>query len=246
MDIGSKAKGAVHLPAMISKKFILSDKTQFVITEAYKTARTNLIFSMSPYDNKITVVTSCSPGEGKSTNCINLSIAMAQTGAKVLIIDADMRKPMIHNLLGLDNKIGLSSILGKITGDVDTAIHTGVRDNLDVMTSGAIPPNPTELLSSPRTSELLDIMSEYYDFIFIDTPPVTVVSDALLMNDKIAGIVFIVREGYTTHVAIHDALERVKMTNGRVLGFLKVACNAKGKSGYKSYKYKYKYENKSE
>ena len=96
-----------------SRKFILSDKTQFVITEAYKTARTNLVFSLAPCDTKIVVITSCAPAEGKSTNCLNMAISMAEIGASVLMIDADMRKPVQHSLLRLDNKKALSVMYPK-------------------------------------------------------------------------------------------------------------------------------------
>ena len=237
----SKVKKGGRLPISVSRKFILSDKTQFVIKEAYKTARANLVFSLAPFESKIVVVTSCAPAEGKSTNCLNLAITMAETGASVLLIDADMRKPVQHSLLRLDNKKGLSSILGGITSDVGEAITKNVRDNLSVITSGPIPPNPAELLSSKRMSELMGIVGKYYDYVFIDTPPVTVVTDAFLMNETVSGMVFVVKEGYTTHVEIGEALQKAKMTNAKVLGFIKANCNYKGKSGYSSYRYKYRY-----
>ncbi len=223
-----------------SREFILSDTTQFAITEAYKTARTNLIFSLAPCKSKITVVTSCSPTEGKSTNCLNLAITMSQMGASVLLIDADMRKPVVHSLLDIDNKAGLSTILGGITDDVAKVITAKVRPSFDVLTSGPIPPNPAELLSSKKMEQLLNLVGKHYDYVFIDTPPVTVVSDAFLMNEMTAGMVFVIKEDHTTHTAINEALERIKMTNGKVLGFMKVNCKAGGKHGYKSYRYKYK------
>lgn len=235
------AKKSDRLPISRSRQFIISDKTQFVITEAYKTARTNLIFSLAPCKSKISVVTSCSPAEGKSTNCLNLAITMAQMGASVLIIDADMRKPVQHALLELDNKAGLSSILGGINDDIAQVIHPQVRPSLDVLTSGPIPPNPAELLSSKKMEQLLTLVGEHYDYVFIDTPPVTVVSDAFLMNELTAGMIFVIREDHTSHAAINEALERIKMTNGKVLGFIKNNCNSKGKHSYKTYKYKYHY-----
>ncbi len=234
-----------RLPINRSRKFIVSDDTQFVITEAYKTARTNLIFSLAPCESKISVVTSCSPAEGKSTNCLNLAITMSQMGASVLIIDADMRKPVIHSLLELENKAGLSTLLGGISDSVSKVIIHGVRPSLDVLTSGPIPPNPAELLSSKKMEQLLDLAGKHYDYVFIDTPPVTVVSDAFLMNEHAAGMIFVIKEGSTSHTAISEALERIKMTNGKVLGFLKTNCNSRGKHSYKSYKYKYQYEYRS-
>lgn len=238
----ARAKKDARLPIAQSRKFILSDNTQFVIKEAYKTARANLVFSLATCESKVVVITSCAPAEGKSTNCLNFAITMAETGASVLLIDGDMRKPVQHSLLRLDNKKGLSSILGGITSDVGKAIKKNVRDNLDILTSGPIPPNPAELLSGKRMSELISIVANHYDYVFIDTPPVTVVADAFLMNEIIAGIVFVVKEGSTTHVEINDALQKAKMMNSKVLGMVKVACDYKGKSGYSSYKYKYSYK----
>lgn len=239
MIFKKKKKKGARLPISQSRKFILSENTQFVIKEAYKTARANIIFSLAPCESKIVIVTSCSPAEGKSTNCLNLAITMAETGASVLLIDGDMRKPVQHSLLRLDNKKGLSSILGGITSDVGKAIKKNVRENLDVLTSGPIPPNPAELLAGKRMAELLDIVGNHYDYVFIDTPPVTVVADAFLMNEIVAGIVFVIKEGSTTHVEINEALQKAKMMNAKVLGLVKVNCDIKGKSGYSSYKYKY-------
>ena len=238
------AKKIERLQMNVSRKFILSDDTQFVIKEAYKAARTNLTFALATYDPKIAVVTSCAPAEGKSTNCLNLAITMAEMGESVLLIDADMRKPVQHSLLRLDNSMGLSSILGGIVGDVSKVIAKGVRQNLDVLTAGPVPPNPAELLASSRMEKLLNIIGEHYDYIFIDTPPVTVVADAFVLNEKTSGIVFVIKEGSTTHPEIEEALERTRMANGKILGFIKTNCNHKGKSGYGSLKYKYKYKYK--
>lgn len=239
-------KQGYHLTIGRSRKFILSEETPFIITEAYKTARTNLVFSLASCKNKIVVVTSCLAAEGKSTNCLNLAITMAQMGASVLLIDADMRKPVQHLLMEIENKVGLSSFLGGITDDVRQAICANARPGLDVLTSGPIPPNPAELLSSRKMEQLLELVSKHYDYVFIDTPPVTVVSDAFLMNEHTAGMIFIIKEGYTTHTAVNMALEQIKMTNGKVLGFIKTNCNSKGKRDYKSYKYQYKYSHRDD
>ncbi len=238
------AKKQERLPLSRSKEFVLSENTRFVITEAYKTARTNLIFSLAPCKNKIAVVTSCSPAEGKSTNCLNLAITMAQMGASVLIIDADMRKPVLHALLDLENKTGLSTVLGGITDDVAKVIKPKVRPSLDVLTSGPIPPNPAELLSSKKMQLLLELVGKHYEYVFIDTPPVTVVSDAFLMNKNTAGMIFVIKENFTSHGAINDALERIKMTEGKVLGFIKTNCGSQSRRGFKNYGYKYNYNYK--
>ena len=237
-------KKSTRLPVSKSRQFILSDDTQFAIKEAYKTARTNLVFALAESESNIVVITSCNPSEGKSTNCLNMAITMAETDAHVLLIDCDMRKPVQHSLLYLDNKIGLSSVLGGIVCDVGKAIDKNVRPNLDVLTSGPIPPNPAELISGNKMGTLLELVSDHYDYIFIDTPPANVVTDAILLNQRVAGIIFVMKEGHTRHEDIRECLAKVRMTNGRVLGVIRANCSAKGtKGGYKSYKYKYKYKN---
>lgn len=238
------AKKIERLPINVSRKFILSDDTQFVIKEAYKAARTNLTFALATYSPKIAVVTSCAPAEGKSTNCLNLAITMAEKGESVLLIDADLRKPVQHSLMRFDNSRGLSSILGGIVDDISKVINKNARPNLDVLTAGPVPPNPAELLASSRMEKLLNIVGEHYDYIFIDAPPVAVVADAFVLNEKTSGIIFVIKEGYTTHPEIEEALQKTKMSNGRILGFIRANCSRRGKSGYGSYKYKYKYKYK--
>ncbi len=236
------ARKSDRLPISQSRKFILSDDTQFAIREAYKAARTNLVFSLAENEKKIVVITSCSPSEGKSTNCLNMAITTAETGTDVLLIDCDMRKPVQHQLLRLDNKTGLSSVLGGIVRDVSKVVDRNVRSHLDVLTAGPIPPNPAELLSGSKMDQLLELVGDHYDYVFIDTPPINVVTDALLLNNRTAGIIFVVKEGHTRHEDIREALEKSRMTNGRVLGFIKANCSGRSSKGGYSYKYKYKYK----
>ncbi|MBO6230031.1 MAG: CpsD/CapB family tyrosine-protein kinase [Ruminiclostridium sp.] len=216
-----------RLPVCKSEKFILSGETPFAVREAYEAARTELLRALAADGRKIVAVTSCSPSEGKSTNCLNLAVITAETGAKVLLVDCDMRKPVIHTLLHLDNKAGLSSFLGGIENDVSRAIDRNVRPNLDVMTSGPIPPNPAELISGAGTDDLLRYAAGHYDYVFIDTPPVSAVTDAFLMNTRIAGIIIVVREGSTRHEDIRECIAGAKMSNTRVLGFIKANCAVK-------------------
>lgn len=228
-----------------SRKFILGEDTKFIITEAYKSARTNLMFSLSANPNKVITFTSSSPAEGKSTTCINMAITFAATGSKVLLIDSDMRKPAIHSLLKLEKTKGLSSVLGGMC-TVAEAINSNVRENLDVIVAGPLPPNPAELIGSPNMAELIDVLRNHYDYILIDTPPVNVVSDSQLYNQLVAGMVFVIRDGVTTHTDIHKAMKNIEMANGKVLGFIKTACQSgsKGSSYKKSYyNYDYSYGN---
>lgn len=226
---------------------LLSENTPFAITEAYNTARTNIMFAASTSHKKIVAVTSSNPSEGKSTTCANIAITFANAGFKVLLVECDLRKPVMAKSFGVKPKYGLSSILGGFCS-VNDALCIGVlMDKLDIISAGDIPPNPSELLASDSMKTFLDTASESYDYIFLDTPPVNVVTDSQLMNNHIAGLVFVIREESTTHPDIQSALEKIELANGKALGFVKTFCKPE-KSGrygkkysYKKYGYKYGY-----
>lgn len=208
-------------------EYILDENTDDAICEAYKTARTNLVFSLARNDNKIVTVTSCSSGEGKSINCINMAIALSQIGEKVLIIDANLRNPSMHTLFGIKCKYGLSLILGGFCANVDDAVNKNVRKNLDVIVAGPIPPNSSELLSSPYMKQTLDRLKDRYDYIIIDTPAINGTPDSQILNTLVSGMILVVRAEHTSHVALQEALKTIKLANGKILGFLKVDCNPK-------------------
>ncbi len=220
------------------KRYILDENTPFVISEAYRAARTNLMFSTAAAGKNIISFTSAVPGEGKSTTCANMSIAFADMGKKVLLIDCDMRKPTVQTAFKLNASKGLSSVLGGFC-QAEDAIVKNVKPSLDVITSGPIPPNPTELIGSEAMRRLLEVYSEKYDYILMDTPPINVVTDSQLLNGIIGGHVFVVRENSTTHPDIAEALEKVSLANGRKLGFIKSFCGG----GTKSYGGRYSKKN---
>lgn len=231
----------------MSERFI-TDDTPFAIVEAYNTARTNTMFAVSTGESKIIAVTSSNPSEGKSTTCANFAISFANAGFKVLLVECDLRKPTVGKNFAIKPKSGLSAILGGFCS-VNDAINADVLPNLDIITAGDIPPNPSELLGSQAMRTFLSASSDIYDYVFLDTPPVNVVTDSQLTNDVIAGIVFVVKEGHTTHPDIQSALEKIRMANGKVLGFVKTFGSV-GKGGrygkkyaYKAYKYGYSAEN---
>ncbi len=231
----------------MSDRFI-TDDTPFAIVEAYNTARTNTMFAVSTGESKIIAVTSSNPSEGKSTTCANFAISFANAGFKVLLVECDLRKPTVGKNFAIKPKNGLSAILGGFCS-VNDAINADVLPNLDIITAGDIPPNPSELLGSQAMRTFLAASSEIYDYVFLDTPPVNVVTDSQLTNDVIAGIVFVVKEGHTTHPDVQSALEKIRMANGKVLGFVKTFGSV-GKGGrygkkyaYKDYKYGYSANN---
>ncbi len=217
----------------------ISDKSKFAIVESYKAARTNIMFSLSADDDKIFAITSYSKGEGKSTVSANLAISFSKMEKKVLLVDCDLRRPNIHNIFKIENTVGLSNIIGKMT-DFEETIHRDVLTNLDIITSGTIPPNPSELLCSARFVNLVKKLYEEYDYIIFDTPPVGVVSDALLLKDLVAGFVVVIRERSTTHGDIQNLLESAKLADSKLLGFIKVGCissKRRSKRGYYYYQY---------
>lgn len=214
----------------------LSDKSKFAIVESYKSARTNIMFSLSADDNKAFAVTSYSKGEGKSTVSSNLAISFSKMEKRVLLVDSDLRRPNLHNIFKLENTTGLSNIIGKM-GEFEGAVHRDVLPNLDILTSGTIPPNPSELLCSARFFELIDKLKTEYDYVIFDTPPIGVVADALLLKDYVAGFVVVLRERSTTHGDLQNLLESAKLADCKLLGFIKVGCIGNRKRVRRNYYY---------
>ncbi|MBQ6554408.1 MAG: polysaccharide biosynthesis tyrosine autokinase [Firmicutes bacterium] len=225
---------------IISPESLIDENTVFTVSESYKTMRTNTVFALSPFDKKIISVTSANAAEGKSTTTANLAISFSQTECKVLLIDADLRKPTQHKLFSVNNKVGLSTALGKMN-KVENSIIKGVRKNLDLMPAGPIPPNPSELLASQQFDNIISELVDQYDFIMIDTPPVNVVSDVLVMSNVITGVLFVSSHGETTYDSIESALQKLEMADINVLGFILNNITAARTGKYYSYRYKYGY-----
>lgn len=222
-------------------KNIINNDSKFAIVEGYKSARTSLVFSLVAENDPCVAVTSWSKGEGKSTATVNLAISFAKMGKNVLLIDTDLRRPNVHNLLKLQNTSGLSEVIGQFI-DFEDAVNRSVVPCLDVLTSGAIPPNPSELIASSSFGSFMNMVKNQYDYIILDTPPVGVVTDTLLLKDHIAGYVLIVREKSTTHGDIEKAVQEIELTDSKILGFLKVGCSLHdhkkyNKNNYGYYKY---------
>lgn len=224
------------------KGTILSDDAPFFVKEAYKALRTNIIFSLPIDECKKIAVTSALAGEGKSTNCLNLAISFAQMGSKTIIIDADLRRPNISKLLDKKASPGLSNVLVGLSS-LDDVICKTQYENLDAIFSGDIPPNPTELLISNRMSEMLEKLSESYDYIFIDCPPINVVTDASIISKYVSGMIMVVRQGETTKDDVLEAKNQLDFAGAKIIGTI---LNDAGDSGaaykHKNYKYLKKYK----
>lgn len=231
-----KKKGSIN-----NGNTILNDNVPFSVIENYKLVRTNIMFSLSTNNKKIFAVSSANPSEGKSTSTANIAIAFAQMENKVLLIDADMRKSVIHKMFSIENKSGLSTVIGQMTAFDDT-VKKNVIENLDILTAGPTAPNPSELLASENFEKLMQSLSDRYDYIIIDTPPVNVVSDALTIKNSIAGIMLVLKYGHTTYNDIENCMKKIEIADMNMLGFILNDINIKHSGTYYSnYKYKYDY-----
>ncbi|MCW2757554.1 MAG: ywqD 1 [Nocardioidaceae bacterium] len=185
--------------------------------EAFRVLRTNLQFVDIDAASKIFVVTSSVPSEGKSTTAVNVAITMAQAGQRVLLVDGDLRRPQVAAMLGLENEVGVTTVLlGRIS--LDDALQQHQQSGLAVLTSGTVPPNPSELLQSRAMSELLKILRDDYDVVIIDSPPLLPVTDAALLARQTDGAVIVVRHGKTTRDQLSGARARLEAVDARVLG----------------------------
>lgn len=201
------------------REMIVTAESSFHVKEAYKAARTNTMFSLTGQGCKKIVITSSFPGEGKSTTCLNMAITFAQTGVKVLVLDADLRKPTVHYKLDVVNGTGLSHLISGFA-TLEEAIIPTSHANLDMITAGHIPPNPAELLASDSMGELLDKLEEKYDYIFIDTPPLNVVTDATVLSSRVSGTIVVVRQEVTHHKDLQEALGKLEFVGVKVLGII--------------------------
>ncbi len=204
-------------------------------TEAFRLLRTNLQFIDLDHQPRCLVITSAVPGEGKTMTSTNLAVALAQTGRNTLIIDADLRRPRVASTLGLDPAIGLTTALvGK--AEIHDAIQVHEASGLHVLASGAKPPNPTEILQSKITHDLILRLRGSYDMVIIDAPPLLPVADASVLAKLADGVIVVVRHGKTTKDQVNEAINRLNQVGARLYG---VVVNMVAKRAIGSYYYYY-------
>lgn len=213
------------------KGFIVEGKPKSVVSEAYRTLRTNIQYSS--YDKKIQtiVVTSAEAAEGKSTVSGNLALTFAQSNNKVILVDCDLRKPSLHKKFQISNLIGLSEvILGKES--IEHAIQKR-NDNLYVLTSGKIPPNPSEMLASFAMNGLLNLLKEQFDVIILDSAPICAVTDAQVLSTRADGTIIVTRAERTKRDRVVEAKMLLDKVGANILGVvLQAVENTKGKYYY--------------
>lgn len=231
------------------KKMLLSENSAFTVKEAYKTLRTNVMFSLPGKESKCIGIVSPERGDGKSSVAINLAVSFAQINKKSIIVDCDLRLPTIASKLQIEPKPGLSNFLSGNQESDQPLIRRSSEYGIDIMTAGDIPPDPTALLGSKQMDAFIKLLKKYYDYIILDFPPATIVSDAASMSRIVDGYLIVLRHNISEFSKINETLRQMRFANAKILGF---AYNGKTeqkkyyKRGKNSKYYNYYYYKKSD
>ena len=222
---------------------LIGNNLNFEGREAYNLLRTNLMFSTKRNDRNARVigVTSSVHGEGKSLTIINLAYSIAESGRKVILVECDLRLPTLRKKLGLAKTTGLSNLLAGLNSEKATLHKDVLISGLDVVQAGDIPPNPSELLGSKAFASLIDNISESYDVVLLDLPPIGEVSDALVVSKVTDGLIVVVRNDYTISSDLDFTLRQCEMVGAKVIGFVYNGSASKSKKYKYGYGKKYKY-----
>lgn len=230
-----------------NSNFLLASgkEVPFYYVEAFKSLRTNLNFIAATEKLNTFIVTSAIPEEGKSYTAINLAITLAEDGKSVVIVDCDLRKPSLNRYLKLGHQFqGVTDILTG-NGKVEDALIQFEDLGIYVLTAGAIPPNPSEMLSSKPMEELVENLKASFDYVILDTPPVSVVTDAAILGSYADGALLCVRSNFAPKETVQLAKERLTAVGVRIVGVVLTGFDAKGSAKSSAYSYTYEYEYKS-
>lgn len=201
-----------------AKKMLLSDQSSFSIQEAYKTLRTNVMFSVPGSDCKCIGIVSANRGDGKSSVASNLSISLAQINKKVVLVDCDLRLPTIAQKFGIESTPGLSNLL---SGDIiDIPIQHIEEKGIDIIVSGNLPPDSTALISSKEMIELVRTLKKTYDYIVFDFPPINIVSDAMIVSSIIDGYLIVIRHESSEFQMVAETIRKMRFADAKIIGFV--------------------------
>lgn len=231
----AKKKGAHNVALRNYNNKLLTDNSPFHMSESFNTLRTNIIFAAAAAKNPVIAVTSDIAAAGKTVVAANLSISLSNLGKKVLLVECDMRCPSFTKLFGKIGEVGLSELLAGIENETQSLVHKYEDTSLDVLLCGKIPPNPSELLSGYRMSELVEEWKNTYDYIVLDMPPIGEVYDAGVVSNLINGYVVTVRANHSNLVNVNTATDRIESVGGNVLGMILNDVNMKSGKNYKYY-----------
>jgi succinoglycan biosynthesis transport protein ExoP len=237
------AQKQLNLPALgtISRIAAIQKPTDQVVTltqprspiaEAYRVLRTKLRFSGIENPNGALLVTSSGPNEGKSTTAANLATTIAQGGKRVILVDCDLRRPSLHTLFSVSNDVGLSDLFLEDAPALDRVLKPTSVPTMRLLTSGTIPPNPSEMLDSKRMTELLLELRDQSDMVVIDSPPALIVADASILGSRCSGAVLVVDSGKTRIDVARRALNTLKQANVKILGTVINKLSARRSGGY--------------
>lgn len=225
----------------ISARLVSHYAPKSPVAESYRTLRTNVMAKKKPGPLSI-VITSSGASEGKSTSLANLAITLAQMKSKVVLVDFDLRRPMVHNIFELERNVGSSDFLSDETVNIDTVIKKTSIDNLSVITSGVIPPNPSELIASPRTEEMIAILKNKFDYVLFDMPPIIAVTDAMIMAKKVDMLLLVIRVNNTEKAVVQRTKSMLENINIHISGVIvNGIVHEKYYRGYSYYYYYYYY-----
>jgi capsular exopolysaccharide synthesis family protein len=239
VKLGSKIKNPSQGGTDFRRRLITYEDPKSPISESYRSLRTNITYASANSKIKSLLISSPQPGEGKSTTTANLAIAFAQLRKRTLLIDADLRKPVMHNVFGLERGPGLAEyLLGEIE-DIDKIIRSVKVDNLFLISAGGLPPNPSELLGSDRMNALVDKLEQEWDMVLFDSPPLVAVTDATMMSGEIDAIAMVVKAGQTDRAAVDRAIDIVTNVNAPLIGVILNGASPETLSGKYSYYYSY-------
>jgi len=218
---------------------ITMTKPRMPVSEAFRSLRTNLQFSGINSPLKSILITSASPSDGKSSIAANLATVVAQNDKDVVIVDSDMRRPTMHKIFKLSNRIGLSDYFIRTPDKMTGVVKKTMVNNLSVITSGSLPPNPSELLSSTKMRDVITLLAKHFDMVILDSPPLLAVTDALVLTQSVDGIILVVDPKKTKRAAIRQAIEQIQRLNARLLGVVLNNIKIKRSSYYYNREYYY-------